>query len=87
MNTNINIRTDSELKSKASKLFKGMGLDLSSAINIFLNQCVLEDGIPFRITRKVPNRETEKAMQNVIEGKNLSKGFDNVDELFESLGI
>lgn len=87
MNTNINIRTDSELKSKASKLFKSMGLDLSTAINIFLSQCVLEDGIPFRITRDVPNKETERAMQNVVEGKNLSKGFDNVDELFASLGI
>ena len=87
MNTNINIRTDSEIKNKASSLFKEMGLDLSTAINIFLHQCVLEERIPFEITRNVPNKETVKAMENVLNKKNLSRNFDNVNDLFEDLGI
>jgi len=47
--TNINIRIDSELKAKARSVFKDLGLDMSTAINIFLSQVVLRQAIPFEI--------------------------------------
>jgi len=56
--TNINIRTDSELKSKAQSVLSDLGLDLSTAINVFLNQIVYKQAIPFEITK--PDIKTAK---------------------------
>ena len=44
-----NIRIEQNLKEQAQKLFASMGLDMSTAINIFLHQAVKEQAIPFRI--------------------------------------
>lgn len=45
--TNINVRTDSELKAQAEQIFSELGLNMSIAINMFLRQVVRENGIPF----------------------------------------
>jgi DNA-damage-inducible protein J len=49
--TNINIRTDSELKAKAQAVLTDLGLDMSTAINVFLNQIVYRQAIPFEIIK------------------------------------
>ena len=48
-NANINIRVDSDVKSKAQDLFSSLGLDITSAINIFLRQAIRKNGIPFEL--------------------------------------
>ena len=50
---NINIRTDSELKAKSQMIFSDLGLDMSTAINVFLNQVVYKQAIPFEIKKPV----------------------------------
>ena len=45
VSTSISI--DAEVKMKAQELFADFGLDLSTAINIFLRQSIRENGIPF----------------------------------------
>lgn len=42
------IRIDSNVKTEANELFKKLGIDMSSAVNIFLRQCVLHGGLPFK---------------------------------------
>jgi len=49
--TNINIRTDSELKTKAQSILTDLGLDMSTAINVYLNQIVYKQAIPFEISK------------------------------------
>ena len=49
-----NITIDSDTKAKAQELFADFGLDLSTAINIFLRQAIRENAIPFPISRKTP---------------------------------
>ena len=83
--TTANISIDSNVKAAAQKLFSDLGMDMSTAINIFLRQAIRENAIPFAITRDVPNEETKKAIENVREGKNLSRGFDSVAELMKDL--
>ncbi len=83
--TTANISIDSDVKAKAQELFSDFGMDLSTAINIFLRQAIRENAIPFAITRDVPNEETKRAIENVREGKNLSRGFHTVSELMEDL--
>ncbi|MCI1902292.1 MAG: type II toxin-antitoxin system RelB/DinJ family antitoxin [Bifidobacteriaceae bacterium] len=47
----ISVRTDAELKERSQKLFADLGLDLSTAVNMFLRQSLVDDGIPFRVSR------------------------------------
>ena len=61
VSTNISI--DSETKAKAQEMLADLGMDLSTAVNIFLKQMLYEGGIPFAITRNVPNRATLDAMK------------------------
>jgi DNA-damage-inducible protein J len=51
--TNINIRTDSELKAEAQSVLSDLGLDMTTAINVFLNQVVYRQAIPFEIAKPV----------------------------------
>ena len=57
--TNINIRVDSELKQSAEELFNDLGLNMSSAITIFLTSVVSYDGIPFELKRNALNTKTK----------------------------
>lgn len=50
--TNINIRTDSEIKAKAAAILADLGLDMTTAFNIFLRQIINRGGIPFTIVQK-----------------------------------
>ena len=47
--TNINIKVDSILKEESEMLFKDLGLNINTAINIFLTKCVKTSSIPFKI--------------------------------------
>ena len=58
-NTNINIRVDSDIKNKAQNLFLALGLDMTSAINIFLRQSIRKNGIPFELVTE-PLKKTPK---------------------------
>lgn len=54
--TNINIRVDSDIKIKAQNVFSALGLDMTSAINIFLRQAVRKNGIPFELIAEQPKK-------------------------------
>jgi DNA-damage-inducible protein J len=50
----INVRTDSELKAQAQSILANLGLDMSTAINVYLNQIVKKQAIPFEISSPLP---------------------------------
>lgn len=57
-----NIALDPQLKLNAQSLFSDLGMDLTTAVTIFLRQAVREQRIPFDIKCSVPNQETLDAM-------------------------
>ena len=65
VSTSISI--DADVKAQAQALFADFGLDLSTAINIFLRQSIRENCIPFVIQREVPNADTVAAMKEAEE--------------------
>jgi DNA-damage-inducible protein J len=72
---NINIITGSELKARAQAVFDDLGLDMSTAINVFLKQVVRRDAIPFEIARTPSSRK--QARPGGWEGKvRMSDDFD-----------
>ena len=65
--TNISIRMDSELKAQAEALFSELGMNLSTAFNVFVRQSLRDGGIPFEIKMDQPNKETMAAMLEAPE--------------------
>lgn len=80
-----NIKIDPTLKQEAQALFESLGLNLSTAVNMFLRQSVREQAIPFRVGSPIPNIETLKAIEDARNGIGLSRGFSSVAELMEDL--
>ncbi len=79
----INVRVDDKVKKEAAELFADLGMDTSTAINLFLRQAIVCNGIPFAIKR--PSAETIAALQEVEEMEahpDNYKGYNDVDELF-----
>lgn len=60
--TTANISIDSEVKAQAQELFADLGLDLSTAIGIFLRKAIRVNAIPFEVSKEVPNQTTLAAM-------------------------
>ena len=81
----LHIRIEPSVKQRAEETLKDLGLSITEAINVFLNQVILNDGIPCEIRKPRYNKETIQAMEDTKNGKNLSKTFDNVNEMFEEL--
>ncbi len=80
----LTVRTNKTLKERVGKILNELGLNHSTAINMFYHQVLAKKGIPFDV--KIPNKETEEALRNSRERKNLTTYKDS-DELFEDLGI
>lgn len=58
----VQVRIDTELRDDANKLFDSLGLDMSTAIKIFLKKCLAENGIPFAVTAKKPEYKSPVGM-------------------------
>ena len=85
--TNISIRMDSELKSQADAFFTELGMNISTAFNVFVRQSLREGRIPFDISLNQPNQETIAAMLEAerIAHDSSVKGYSSLDELFADL--
>ena len=81
----LHIRVEPSVKTRAEETLNDLGLSITEAVNVFLNQVILHDGIPFKIEKPKYNKETIQAIEDVKNGKSLSKAFNSVDEMFEEL--
>lgn len=82
---NLNIRIEPELKKAVEMTLNDLGMNIAEAVTIFLKQVVMTDSIPFMIKKPKLNTETIKAMEDAKKGKNLSKGYKNLDEMWADL--
>lgn len=84
----VNILMDSEVKKQAEEIFSELGINMTTAINIFLKQSIREHGLPFELKLDVPNTETVEAIK---EGKEIiekgSARFESADDMFNDLEI
>lgn len=82
--TTLNIRIEEDLKKKATKALAGMGLDMSSAVKLFLHQTVAENGLPFHPTN---NAKVIRAIwdKEVAETLKYGKSYKSSKELFDDL--
>ena len=86
VSTNINI--DQTFKLAAQELFNSLGMDLSTAVNLFIRQAVWEQRIPFEIKRNTVNEETMQAITEYYEWRNNPqnlRSYDNFDDMMEDI--
>ncbi len=80
------VRIDAALKEEAEKTLKSMGLSMSTAIQLFCRQVVNQRRIPFEIIAPDSvNETTRRSMDDTLKGKNLSRKFSSVGEMWEDL--
>lgn len=84
----INIRTNSDLKSEVEDILKKLGLNHSQAVNIFYNQILLNRGLPFEVKlleKEIPNKETLESIKEYEEGN--FKTAKNSKDLFKKMCV
>ena len=80
-----NISLDPELKKASQELYADLGMDLTTAITIFLKQSLRIQGIPFAITRDEPNEVTRLAMKELKEMETHPEKFKRYKSLREAM--
>ena len=82
--TSMSIRLDSEVKEQAQQVFNHLGMDMTTAINIFLRQAIQYQGLPFDV-KIDENRKLLQVVTDVEQNRNMSRSFESVSELMEDL--
>lgn len=83
----ININVPTEVKEEANSILNSLGLNMSTAINIFLKKVIRERGIPFELKQE-PNEniiESLKELDDIEHGRVEYKKFKNIESLLEDL--
>ena len=81
--TTLNIRIDEKLKNKASDVLGRMGLDLSSAIKMFLNQVVVKKGVPFSPT--LVDEFGDVGFDTLVDFREIDKNGVDIREVLKAL--
>ncbi len=85
--TNFSVRMDSDLKKECEALFSELGMNLTTAINVFLRQSLRTGGLPFEVRMERPNKETMAAMleaERIAHDPNV-KHYSDVEEALREL--
>lgn len=88
VSTNISI--DADVKKQSIALFADLGLDLSTAVNLFLRQAIRVQGLPFAVILEQPNAETLAALSEYEQMKRHPeqyKRYASFDAALKDLGL
>lgn len=77
--TTLQVRVDDTLKKEADALFSSLGLDTTTAVRIFLNAAVENEGIPFPVHHQIPPA-LRQAIYDTRHRQNLIGPFDTAEE-------
>lgn len=84
---NLNVRVDRSIKEQSEVIFEKLGINMTSAINMFLRQTIREQGLPFTPTLYSLSTTTLAAIEEgriIARDKNV-KGYGSVEELKKAL--
>ena len=75
-------------EKEATKILKDLGLNMSTAINVFLKQVVERDGLPFAVSKKQPSKQLLEALEEaeyIEKHPDEYKSYHDVDEMLEDI--
>ena len=90
------VKIDAALKREAQTLFNSLGLNMTTAINLFLNQAVLEQAIPFRVgkpesqmvyTKEEFRQKLEDGRKEIRSGRGVVKTMEELREMESALRV
>ena len=87
MTSVINVNVPTDVKEEATELFNSLGLNMSTAINIFLKKAIYEGGIPFDVKQK-PSKELKDALKELKYMEthpDENKVYQNSEELIKDI--
>ncbi len=67
MTSAININVDTKVKEEATSILKGLGLNMSTFINMALAQVVKRNGVPFEVVNPTPSKDLLEALGEIEE--------------------
>ncbi|QQV75239.1 hypothetical protein H6P87_00789 [Rickettsia tillamookensis] len=86
MNTvDIRLRISADTKTEAEEIFKQMGMTMSEAMRIFLNQCINSGGLPFKPHIKIPNKETLESFKQAENGEFESYNLKQFEKFLDDI--
>jgi len=87
MTTTIQVRSKRETKKAAQQILKKLGLDLSTAINMYLMQIIIKKGIPFEILTEngFTPAEEEKILKETEWARKYGKRYSSTKEMFKDI--
>ncbi len=85
----VNVCIDANTKAEVESILAEMGLNMTAAINIYFKRILMEGGIPFEVTTRVPNSVTAEAIE---EGRRIARdksvpAYNSVEELKAAMGL
>ena len=85
--TNFSVRMDSDTKKQCEAMYSELGINLTTAINVFLRQSLRVGGFPFDVRIEKPNKETIAAMLEAerIAHDSSAKRYSDVEEALKAL--
>lgn len=82
---NVTIRMDQEVKHEADEMLGELGLSLSTLVSLTVKQMLRDGKLPFVPSIEKPNSELERAIEESVQGKNMSRTFTSVDDAMKDL--
>lgn len=81
----MSVSVDDKLYDASKQLIEGLGMNMTTAVNIFLTMCLQCDGLPFEVTYRKFNEDTQKVISDAEQGIGLSRPYATTEELMEAL--
>lgn len=86
--TNVTVRMDSDVKRECEGIYGALGMNLSTAINVFLRKSIRAGGFPFDV--RLDDRPNQETMAALLEAERIAKDpnakrYHSVKELFSDL--
>lgn len=84
----INVNVDAKIKDEATNILKGLGLNMSTFINMALTQVVKRNGVPFEVVNPEPSKELLEALKEVnemISNSDKYPRYSNSEDLKKAL--
>ncbi|MBE6100201.1 MAG: type II toxin-antitoxin system RelB/DinJ family antitoxin [Anaerovibrio sp.] len=83
--TSMSIRMDRAVKEQSQQLFKALGMDMTTAINIFLRQALIKKGLPFEVTAEGADSILMQRLAEADNDHDIHGPFNTVQALMEDL--
>lgn len=88
LTTAISVQVDRKDKEVATGILNKLGLNMSTYVNMAINQLINRDGVPFDVVNPKPSKELLEALQegeDILNGKVNAKRYHSIEELIKDL--